>query len=108
MEVAEFSSARGIESQPDFVWWVPYTLRKRDRIISELIARTKGYPKSMMSNCHLQFKKRMISTRKTLISYGMMPYERIRRTLKCPFTYDLMENLLQFTIIYQVDIIYLM
>ena len=41
MEVAEFVSAAGIDSEPDFVWWVLYTLIQIDRIISALISRTK-------------------------------------------------------------------
>jgi hypothetical protein len=34
IEVAEHSVARGIESKPVFAWWVDFTLKKRDRIIS--------------------------------------------------------------------------
>ena len=30
IETAEFAKARGIVDEPAFVWWVPYTLRKRD------------------------------------------------------------------------------
>ena len=41
MEVYEFASARGIDSEPDFVWWVPFSLRKRDRVISAVNARKK-------------------------------------------------------------------
>ena len=33
VEVAEFASSRGIESEPDFLWWIPFTLHKRDRIM---------------------------------------------------------------------------
>ena len=33
IEVAEFAVAHGIADEPAFSWWVPYTLRKRDRII---------------------------------------------------------------------------
>ena len=39
IEVAEFASARGIDVQPAFQWWVPYTLRKRDRIIAAVNLR---------------------------------------------------------------------
>jgi hypothetical protein len=41
VEVAEFSVSRGIDSEPAFCWWVPFTLRKRDRIISAVKARVK-------------------------------------------------------------------
>jgi hypothetical protein len=39
VEVAEFAKARSIADEPTFVWWVPYTLRKRDVILSKLKAR---------------------------------------------------------------------
>ena len=41
-EVADFSSSRGIESEPAFVWWVPFNLSNRDSIIAAVIARTKS------------------------------------------------------------------
>ena len=34
VDVAEYVTARGIEQEPSFAWWVPYTLRKRDVIVS--------------------------------------------------------------------------
>jgi hypothetical protein len=39
VEVAEHSVAQGIEVEPAFAWWVDYTLRKRDRIISAVKKR---------------------------------------------------------------------
>ena len=41
IEVAEYSVARGIDHEAGFCWWVPYTLRKRDRIISAVNSRVK-------------------------------------------------------------------
>ena len=41
VDVAEFAVARGIDDEPAFKWWVPYTLRKRDTIISAVKARLK-------------------------------------------------------------------
>ena len=41
IEVAEFAVAKGINDEPAFCWWVPYTLRKRDKIISAVKARVK-------------------------------------------------------------------
>ena len=34
VEMAEFAMARGISDKPAFCWWVPYTLKKKDAIIS--------------------------------------------------------------------------
>ena len=39
LETAEFAVARGISDEPAFKWWVPYTLRRRDRIIAGLNKR---------------------------------------------------------------------
>ena len=41
VELAEFAVARGIEDEPAFKWWVPYTLRRRDRIISAVKPRLR-------------------------------------------------------------------
>jgi hypothetical protein len=39
VETAEFAKARGIDDEVAFAYWVPYTLRKRDVIISKMQAR---------------------------------------------------------------------
>ena len=41
IEVAKFAKARGIDDEPAFAWWVPYTLRKRDVIISKIKSRIR-------------------------------------------------------------------
>ena len=41
VEVAEYVTARGIADEPAFSWWVPYTLKKRDRIIASVNSRVK-------------------------------------------------------------------
>ena len=41
VDVAEFAKARGIHEEPAFVWWVPYTLRKRDVILSMVKSRVR-------------------------------------------------------------------
>ena len=41
LEVAEYAKSRGIDNQPAFVWWVPYTLRRRDRIIAGVNSRVR-------------------------------------------------------------------
>ena len=30
VDVAEYATARGIQEEPAFTWWVPYTLHKSD------------------------------------------------------------------------------
>ena len=41
IEVAEFATDHGIYDEPSFAWWVPYTLQKKDKIISAVNARVK-------------------------------------------------------------------
>ena len=41
IEVAKFAIARGINDEAAFYWWVPYTLRKRDKNILVVNARVK-------------------------------------------------------------------
>jgi hypothetical protein len=39
IELAEYAVARGIDREPAFAWWVPYTLRKREWMVSMAKAR---------------------------------------------------------------------
>ena len=39
VEVAEYAVAQGIDHEPAFAWWVPYTLKKRERIIAAVNKR---------------------------------------------------------------------
>ena len=41
IEVADFSKSRGITDEPSFAWWVPYTMRKRDIILSKIKSRIR-------------------------------------------------------------------
>ena len=41
VDVAEYVTARGIQDEPAFVWWVSYTLRKRDFIVSAVSSRVR-------------------------------------------------------------------
>ena len=41
VELADYARARNIDKKPAFAWWVPYTLRKRDVIISSMKARVR-------------------------------------------------------------------
>ena len=34
IEVADYVTAPNIQDEPAFAWWVPFTLQKRDRIIT--------------------------------------------------------------------------
>ena len=41
IEVAEYATSRSIDSEPAFSWWVPFTLKKRDRVIMAVKQRVK-------------------------------------------------------------------
>ena len=41
IELAEYSVANDINSEPAFAWWVPFILNKRDKIISAVKQRVK-------------------------------------------------------------------
>ena len=41
VEVAELAKSRDIQDEPAFKWWVPYTLKKRDRIIASVTSRVR-------------------------------------------------------------------
>jgi hypothetical protein len=39
VEVAEYAIAQGIHDKPAFLWWVPYTIKRHNRIIGAINAR---------------------------------------------------------------------
>ena len=41
VDVAEYATATGLQDEPAFAWWVPFTLKKRDRIVSGLNTRVR-------------------------------------------------------------------
>lgn len=41
VELAEYAKAERINDQPAFAWWVPYTLRKRERIVAAFKSRVR-------------------------------------------------------------------
>ena len=41
VEIAEYAVANGIQDESAFVWWVPYTLKKRDVIIAAVNKRVR-------------------------------------------------------------------
>ena len=55
IEVAEFAKSRGIEGEPAFAWWVPFTLKKRDKIVSAVVAKVKRSHISMELKFQDQF-----------------------------------------------------
>lgn len=36
LEIAQYAAANHIDTRPIFAWWVPQTLKQRDRIIKQV------------------------------------------------------------------------
>lgn len=77
VEVADYAIAHAIDNKPAFAWWVPFTLRQRDRIIaavnlndisSERTSLGSRYPSHMMTAFAL--------TRKMAVRFARMPFGR--------------------------------
>lgn len=64
IELAEFSKQRNLTHEPAFLWWVPYTLKKRNAILQKIKSkyweRTHKYgieiPKSVVEAKRLDIK----------------------------------------------------
>ena len=41
IECAEYAKARRIDTEPAFRWWVPYTIKKKERIITMVKSQLK-------------------------------------------------------------------
>lgn len=41
VEVADYAAANGLLEEPAFKWWAPYTIRKRDQIVSKVVSRVR-------------------------------------------------------------------
>jgi hypothetical protein len=41
IEVAEYAVANDLSEEPAFAWWVPFTLKKRDKIVASIRTRAK-------------------------------------------------------------------
>ena len=39
IELAEYAQSNQLESEPAFAWWVPWTIRKRNRILKAMKKR---------------------------------------------------------------------
>ena len=51
VEMAEFAVAYQIQEEPVFAWWVPYTMKKRNRIISKI--KSKDWQKTHKYGVHM-------------------------------------------------------
>jgi hypothetical protein len=61
VQVAEYAKTHKIDHEPAFNWWVPYVLKKRDRIIS------------LIKRCNTRYLKRMHKFRIEMPKTGPRP-----------------------------------
>lgn len=74
VEMAEYAVTRKINDTPAFGWWVPYTLKKRDRIITVVMSwitkTTHKYgievPSGMETTCGVRHWRRRWRTSRLL------------------------------------------
>jgi hypothetical protein len=73
VEVADYAVTHGLDAEPAFAWWVPSTLKRRNRIIAAV--NTKGH-----TNLVLKYQRRMTIvcalTKRMGMHSGRMLYER--------------------------------
>ena len=41
VDIAEYATDHGNQDEPSFAWWLPYTLRKKDVIVSAVSSRVR-------------------------------------------------------------------
>ena len=51
VEMAEFAVASQVQDEPAFAWWVPYTMKKRNRIISKI--KSKYWQRTHKCGVHM-------------------------------------------------------
>ena len=76
MDVAEFAKARGIDKEPAFAWWVPYTLRKRDTILSVIKKRISKTSQNMALRFLQVLSMPMKLIRRMEITFQEMPSKK--------------------------------
>ena len=73
VELADYAVNNEIEKELAFNWWVPFTLRKRDRIIKRRSRQNIGvHHISLVSDYQRLLKKHYILTKKTITHSGVM------------------------------------
>ena len=75
VETAEYAVANKIASEPAFNWWVPYTLRRRDRIIASINSRYYKNTTSLGLNSPRQSNKPWILINILALGTRMMPFK---------------------------------
>ena len=70
--IADYAKAFDLVDEPAFAWWAPYTLRKRDVIVSMVNARVKKRTHKYIVEVPCSLKRLSSSTGKMSIDCGEM------------------------------------
>ena len=73
IQFAEYALSKGIDDQPAFAWWIPYVMKKRNRIISRTIGLGRTSLESVFQKVFKRQKKLMPPI---AIHCGMTPFAR--------------------------------
>ena len=74
VDIAEYATARRIQDEPAFAWWLPYTLRKLDVIVSVVSSRVrKCSQKYGFEIFHLPYHMLRNLMKRMETTFGQMP-----------------------------------
>ena len=74
VQLAEYSVASQIASEPAFVLWVPFTLKKRNRIIAKMKSKYWVRTHNLGLRSQRPCRRQRLSTQRMVTPFGGMPY----------------------------------
>jgi hypothetical protein len=85
VEVAEYAVANKLVEQAAFAWWVPHTLRKRDRIVAAVRSRSKKRDNKFGIEVPRTVKRALEIDRETGTDYWRKAIEKEMMHVRCAF-----------------------
>ena len=85
VEVAEYAVANKLVEQAAFAWWVPHTLRKRDRIVAAVRSRSKKRDNKFGIEAPRTVKRALEIDRETGTDYWRKAIEKEMMHVRCAF-----------------------
>ena len=76
VQVVEYAKSNGLKDEAAFAWWVPFTLKKRDRIIAAVNKRYHKRTHSLGSVSRRQLRKQLKSTMRMRRRSGRTPLRK--------------------------------
>jgi len=85
VEVAEYVISNKLAEEPAFAWWVPQTLKKRDRILAQVKARTAKRDNKFGLEVPRTVKRALEIDQETGTDYWKRAIEKEMRHVMCAF-----------------------